>query len=415
MGFNQQASFRLGWRSLVAVVLFFCAFSGLSLGVSLSERVDVVNAGILTKAYYSVGLFVMGGLDIGMPIGGPDYARVLMWIAYIGSPFIAASALLEALFHAFAPKHWQLRRIKNHIIIVGTTDLTVSYLKVLRQKHPRIPIVVVDNSLDRVKEEELKQLFKVYILIGDITHDYFLNQLRISKAQKILMMGNDNFQSYEAAHKIIQYNPEMGPNMVMHCDDLRFMRSMESSRVAQLCHPFNSYHLAASGLVKNHLIGYFRQTKPRDLVVVAGFGRFGQTILEELQKHALKEIEGVAIIDVDAKRRIMVADEQVKYDGQYKRSVFEGDISHPRVWKQLQQKIDLNASSAVIILGTGAEQENLRTAIWLRSKYPEAMIIARTNQASRFAYEVGQEHGITSVSMTELIEENIPDLWVDLD
>jgi hypothetical protein len=130
MGFNQQASFRLGWRSLVAVVLFFCAFSGLSLGVSLSERVDVVNAGIFTKAYYSVGLFVMGGLDIGMPIGGPDYARVLMWIAYIGSPFIAASALLEALFHAFAPKHWQLRRIKNHIIIVGTTDLTVSYLKV---------------------------------------------------------------------------------------------------------------------------------------------------------------------------------------------------------------------------------------------------------------------------------------------
>jgi hypothetical protein len=275
--------------------------------------------------------------------------------------------------------------------------------------------VVVDNSLDRVKEEELKQLFKVYILIGDITHDYFLNQLRISKAQKILMMGNDNFQSYEAAHKIIQYNPEMGPNMVMHCDDLRFMRSMESSRVAQLCHPFNSYHLAASGLVKNHLIGYFRQTKPRDLVVVAGFGRFGQTILEELQKHALKEIEGVAIIDVDAKRRIMVADEQLKYDGQYKRSVFEGDISHPRVWKQLQQKIDLNASSAVIILGTGAEQENLRTAIWLRSKYPEAMIIARTNQASRFAYEVGQEHGITSFSMTELIEENIPGLWVDLD
>ncbi|MFT4924900.1 MAG: voltage-gated potassium channel Kch [Phenylobacterium sp.] len=414
MIFNQNLFFRLGWRSFAAVMLFFCGFIGLVMGVSMSERPSVVEADLLTKAYYCVGLFLMGGMDLGTPVGGPFWGRCLLWLAYLGSPFIAASALVEAIFRALAPKHWQLKKIKNHIIVVGTGDLTMSYLKILRQKHPKVPIVVIDNALDAVKEEELKQLFKVLILIGDITHDYFLQHLHIDRAHKVLVMGNNSFQSYEAAHRIIKIAPEMKNQIVIHCEDLRFMRSMENSHVAQLCHPFNSYHLAASGLVKSHLIEHFHHTAPRDLVIVAGFGRFGQTILEELHKHALNEIESVAIIDVDAKRRVMVADEQLSYTGQYKRSVFEGDISHPRVWKQLQQRIDLNASAAVIILGTGAERANLRTAIWLRSKYPEAMIIARTNQASEFAYEVGREHNITSVSMTELIEDNIPDTWVDM-
>lgn len=415
MGFNQQGPFRAGWRSVAAVVLFLCGFSGLMLGVSMSERPGVVDADMLTKAYYCAGLFLMGGMDLGTPVGGPTFARYLLWCSYIGSPFIAGSALVEALFRALSPRNWQLKNIKNHIVVVGTGDLTMSYLKVLRQQNQHVPIVVVDNALDAVKEEELKQLFKVLILIGDITHDYFLSHVHIERAQKILVMGNDSFQGYEVAHKIIQLAPHMSGDVVIHCDDLRFMRSMEQSHVAQLCHPFNSYHLAASGLVKSHLIRHFHETAPRDLVIVAGFGRFGQTILEELHKHALNEIDTVAIIDIDAKRRVMVADEQLKYDGQYKRSVFEGDISHPRVWKQLQQRIDLNGSAAVIILGTGREQANLRTAIWLRSKYPEALIIARTNQASQFAFEVGKEYGITSVSMTELIEANIPNNWIDLD
>lgn len=411
---TRNTQVRIGWRTLAAIAVFCCAFWGMLAGVSLSERPDIETSHWLTKAYYSLGLFVMGGLDVGMPTGGPDYARIMLWFAYIAAPFLAASALIEALFKALAPKYWQLRNIKRHFIIVGASEMTFSYLKVLRAKHPKVPIVVIDNEIDSVRIDELKQLFGVMLLIGDITHDYFLTKLRIGKAVKILMMGEDNFQSYEAAHKIIQLAPHMAPNVVIHCNNLRFMRGMAESRVAMLCHSFNSYHLAAAGLVRSHLLAHFQQTEPLDMVVIAGFGRFGQTILEELNKHAPDEIQSVAIIDMDASRRVMVTDEQLPYEGQYERMIFEGDISHPKVWKQLKTKFDLTQCAPVIILGTGAEEENLRTAIWLRTKYPDAMIISRTNQQSRFASEVGREHGITSFSMTELIEANIPDDWVDL-
>ena len=415
MWLSKKSSVRLGWRSFAAVVVFFSGLFGLLAGVGLSERPDVVDANFITKAYYALGLFVMGGLDVGMPTGGPVVGRYALWFAYLGAPFIAASALIEALFRALANKHWQLRHIRNHIIIVGTGDLTMSYLKVLRRKHPKVPIVVIDNAIGSVRADELKQLFNVIIVVGDVTHDYFLLQLRIQHAKRILMMGSDDFQSYEAAHKIIQLAPLVADKVVIHCENLRFMRSMEGSRVATLCHPFNSYHLAAAGLMKSHLIEHFHHTEPLDMVIIAGFGRFGQTIMEEVHKNALKEIESVAIIDLDAKRRVLVADEQLSFDNEYKRDIFEGDISHPKVWHVLQQKIDLNRCAPVIILGTGAEEENLRTAIWLRTIYPEAMIIARTNQKSQFAREVGSVHGITSFSMTELIEANIPDNWVELD
>lgn len=411
---SSNTSVRVGWRTVAAVVVFFCALYGMMAGVSLTERPNVFEAPFLTKAYYCLGLFVMGGLEIGMPQGGPDHARYALWLAYLGAPFIAASALIEALFLALSNKHWQLRKIRNHIIIVGADDLTMSYLRVLRRRHPKVPIVVIDNDIDSRRSDELRQLFDVIILVGDVTHDYFLLQLRIEFAKRILMMGSDDFQSYEAAHKIIQLAPHVANKVVIHCDNLRFMRAMEGSRVANLCHPFNSYHLAAAGLVRSHLLEHFHRTEPLDMVIIAGFGRFGQTILEEVHKHALKEISSVAIIDIDAKRRILVADEQLSFAGEYQREVFEGNISHPKVWHELQASIDLNACAPVIILGTGAEEENLRTAIWLRTHYPEAMIIARTNQESKFAREVGREHGITSFSMTELIESNIPDDWVTL-
>ena len=51
---------RVGWRWGLALTFFTFAMIGLISGVSLSERPDVVGASLLTKAYYSLGLFVIG-------------------------------------------------------------------------------------------------------------------------------------------------------------------------------------------------------------------------------------------------------------------------------------------------------------------------------------------------------------------
>ena len=140
--------------------------------------------------------------------------------------------------------------------------------------------------------------------------------------------------------------------------------------MAKLCTTFNSYHLAATSLVSHSLIKHFHSTAARDVVVIAGFGRFGQTVMEELQARAEQELESVVLIDIDADRRVLVAEEQQKLGGNYQRLILQGDISHPEVWLKLAESTDLGKDQPTIILGTGRAEENLRTALWIKRQYP---------------------------------------------
>lgn len=403
------------WRSLGAVFFFCSAIAAFVVGVDVSERPGVAHDEFLTMAYYSLSLFVVGGTDLGVPVGGPLWGRVLLWMAYFGSPMLAAWTLIEAFLHAFKPQRWELRRMRNHVVVVGADELTLSYLRVLRQHNSRVPIVVAVKHIEQAVAAEIRESFNAVVAVGDITHGYFLQKLRLNLAQRVLLLGDDSLRSYEAASLILELVPTIGSRLIVHCGRLRFMRAMRATRVAKECDTFNAYHLAAAGLVRNHLIAHFQETKPKDTVVLAGFGRFGQTILEQLQEHAAQELGTVIIIDENVRRRVMVADEQMEFDGSYRRELFEGDISHPDVWDQVNAAVNMNSDDCVIVLGTGSEEENLRTALWLRHKHPRAKVIARSSKQSQFATEVGRERDIVMVSITELLEESIPRRWFELE
>ena len=402
----------IGWRWWAAAILFLLGFGGLLAGVDVSERPGVADASNMTKAYYTLGLFVVGGLDIGTPQGGPWLARTALWIAYFGAPLLTASAVIEALIKVISPGRWQLRRLANHIIIFGSGRLTLSYLRLLRRNSPNVKVVVVDEKFDPVREQELRQKFNATTLVGDLTHRYLLKNLRMSRARRVLLLGDNDFQAFEAATRILDISPRLEGKVILHCHNLRFMRSVQQTNLATRCEIFNTYNIAATGLVHAHLIEHFAMTASRDTVVMAGFGRFGQSVLEELHAHAANDIESVAVIDADADRRVLVVDEQARIGAEYQRLVFEGDIAHPNVWYQLTQAVDLSQGRPTIILGTGQEQHNLRTALWIKQKYPNAKVFARTNDFSQFALTVGNEHGINNISMTQLVEENVPLNWL---
>jgi Trk K+ transport system NAD-binding subunit len=405
------------WRSAGALFFFFGALIGFASGVSVTERPEVASANLLTQAYYSLSLFVVGGVDLGTPYGGPLFGRVLVWVSYFGAPILAASTLIGALLRAMSPQSWKLRRLKNHVVIVGAGELSLSYLRVLREHNPEVSVVVVSRLEPEPSiVDEFQQGLGAIHVVGDITHEFFLRQLHVEQAQKILLLSDNSLRSYEAASILINMVPGIGYRIIIHCVRLRFMRAMQNTRVAQSCETFNTYHLAASGLVRNRMLQHFQETQGKDVVIIAGFGRFGQTILEELQRNAIEELATVAIIEQDAHRRVLVAEEQMAFSQGYRREVYEGDISHPEVWQRLQAEIDLEqgGQNVVFVLGTGHEEDNLRTALWIRRKYPQAMVIARSSKESLFANEVACEHNFISISINQLVEENIPQSWVEV-
>ncbi len=409
---EQLGRSRTDWRWGAALALFLFALGGFLSGVGLTERSEVAQASLLTQAYYSLGLFVVGGLDIGTPTGGPLIARCFLWIAYFGAPILTASAVIEAVAKILSPRPWQMRRIHHHVVIVGTGAMTDSYLRVLRRHEPRRPVVVVDERIEMIRRQELQQTFNATVVTGDITHEFLITALRLHRASKVVLLGESDFQSYEAASRMLAQFPRLAGRIVLRCHNLRFMRALQETAVARQCLTFNSYQLAAAGLVRDHLIDHFRQTSERDAVVIAGFGRFGQTTLEELQAHAQLEISTVALIDSDATRRLLVAEEQRRIGGSYRREILEGDISHPEVWRQLDSVLDLSVGSPTVILGTGNIEENLRAALWIKGKHPNALVFSRTTDASQLALQVGAEHDINYFSIRQLVEDNIPAEWL---
>ena len=402
---------RLGWRWFAAVLLFGLAMAGQAMGVGLSERMGEPT-GWLTRAYYSLGLFVVGGLDLGMPTGGPAIGRAFLWVAYFGAPLLTASAVIEAVIRLVAPESWQLVRMRDHIIIAGASSLTRYYLQALRERDPKVQVVLVTNDPDSPETRDIAQSYRAVVVSGAINGDFLVKSLRISKARRIFLFGDNDYRSFEAAARMIERRPHVADRIVLHCHNLRFLRSMQETDLIKRISSFNAYHLAASGLVREKLIGHMHKTVERDVVVLAGFGRFGQTILEELQINAAEEMDIVAVIDTDAKRRILVVDEQERIEGSYQREVLEGDIADPDVWNRLGEIVDLGVGEPVIVLGTGNTAQNLRAGIWLKNNYPNAVVHVRTTGKSRLAAAVGEEYDINSISMNALVEEHMPSEWI---
>jgi len=402
---------RPGWRWFAAFALFGFAMLGQGMGVELSERLDTPN-GWLTRAYYSLGLFVVGGLDLGMPTGGSALGRGMLWIAYFGAPLLTASAVIEAVVRLVAPERWQFRRLNDHIIIGGSGTLTRYYLQVLRQRDTKSNVVVVTDDPDSNETRDMAQSYATTLIAGEIGSEFLLERLRTSRARKILLFGDNDYQSFEAAARIIKRRPKVASRIVLHCHNLRFLRAMQQTELVKDIISFNAYHLAAAGLVREHLLRHFEKTEARDVVVLAGFGRFGQTILEELQELAAGEMATVAVIDTDAERRMLVVDEQQMIHGSYQREVMQGDIANPEVWLRLAKKVDLAVGEPVIVLGTGNTAQNLRTAMWLKRNYPQSSVYVRTNGKSTLAAAVGKEYDIKSISMTQLVEEHMPSDWL---
>lgn len=398
------------WRWMLAIVFLLCGFFGFLSGVNVTER-DLSNANPFTLLYYSMGLFILGGLDLGVPIGGPFWGRSLTWIAYFGAPLLTTSAIVEWLqIVAANPKRW-LRKIRDHTVVVGINDLSRSVMDKIIDLDPDTQLVVIERDIRKTVRQELEDRYGARCLAGEFTDEYFLHMLRVNRMSRVVLASEYDFDNFETASKLLEMRPDMGERIILHSNRLRYLREMEHSDVVQNTHTFNSYHLAAKHLVHTVMMEHFRSTEKLDTVVLAGFGRFGQTVFEELQEIGASELAEIAIIDLDAHRRVLVAEEQVEVDADVRKHIVQGEIGHPEVWHQVERFVDLSSGIPLVLMVTGQDDENLRAGIWLSKLHPNAKVMIRSQRESHFAESVGQSSGIHTFSLQQVFQDSIPDAW----
>ena len=400
------------WRAVALVVVFVVGLRAFELGVGVSDRPGVPEGGALTHAYYALGLFVLGGLDLGMPVAGPVAGRAMLWFAYFAAPTITASAVTEAVLRAMRPQRWALMRLRNHVVFAGAGKLTMQAIRKLRQRWPRKQVLIVERSADHPSIDEAQTLYDAVVVVGDIASDGLLATLRLERADRFLALTGDDFVNLDAASKILAHAPHLENRIVAHVSDLHFLRVVEDTRLSRAVTVFNTHQIAARHLVNEHLLGHFRDTKPLDTVIIAGFGRFGQTVLDQLQNHVLDNFDRVVLVDMECARRALVFEEQVGFDSGYTHHVVNGDIADPAVWKDIDERFDIAGKEPAFVIGSGDDGTNLHVAMWLKAKWPSSMVVARSFRRSAFAEEVSAERDIACFSVAELVDESIPEMWL---
>jgi voltage-gated potassium channel Kch len=397
-------------RVLAFAVVYVVAVVAFTMGVGVSQR-DLADAGVGERAYYALGLFVLGGLDIGVPEGGPTVGRALLWTAYFIAPIITVSALLETAIRLIGPMALRVRLLSGHVVLGGAGRLTLLYVRKLREQDPRRPVVVVDRILNGPFVPELRDVHRALVFAGDIASDTALRGLRIDRAHRVLLLTGDDFANLDAASKILRLAPEMAGRIVVHVSDLGFMRQTAGSSVARDCEVFNGHEFAAIHLVREHLVTHFRSTPNRDLVVLAGFGRFGQTVLDQLQRRTLGSFGRVVIIDEDGGRNARAFEEGPGFAADYEHVVLDGNLRDPEIWNRIAEIVREHGHEPVVVMGSGDDGTNLHAALRVRDQHPGAYVIVRSFRSSPFTEEVADEAGAHAFNLGGLIQAGMPHRW----
>ncbi len=404
------------WRGALAVLAFGLALYAFQGGVVVSDRPEVVGAGILTHVYYSLGLFVLGGLDLGVPIDGPDGARVALWFAYFLAPLVTTGVLVESALRLLTPAWIQRQHLRNHIVVVGVGQLAELFLETLHAgtKSPRVLLVDTRQS-QRLLAKARDQYGAPYVC-ADIRNSSTLGLLSLSHAKGVALLTGDDLINLEAAWAVLEAEPSM--SVVAHIDDIQMKREMDrlmGDSEGQRIRAFNMHHMAAERLYDQHLAPRFEETSARDAVVLVGFGRFGQTMLEHLRREASDELERVVIVDPTAKNAVAAFNMQT-HQSSFPVDVIDGDAEDPMVWDQLDALLKDAAHPPVFIFGTNSDSLNLRLAMLLRKRSRSLEIFVRCFHESRFSAQLAKEYRFHVMALEQMMHEALEELqkeWFD--
>jgi Trk K+ transport system NAD-binding subunit len=287
------------------------------------------------------------------------------------------------------------------------------YVSRLRTEQPRRTIVVVERNPSHPAITELREVHRAIVIVGDVTNDAVLGQLRMGRARRALFLTGDDFVNLDAAAKVLRMAPALAGRIVAHVSDLGFMRQTAESSVARGCEIFNGHESAAIVLVREHLLARFRSTPRRDFVVLAGFGRFGQTVLHQLQERARGSFGNVLIIDEAATRKARAFRERPGFDDDYEHSVVQGDMLDPDVWRGVGEAARELGCDPVVVLGSGDDGTNLHAAFLARKELPKAYLIVRTFRASPFTEQVAEETNMEAFDLAGLLQDGMPPAWFE--
>jgi Trk K+ transport system NAD-binding subunit len=382
------------WAAFGAV--FLLTLAALATGVVTSERPGIGTEPWIAWIYYAGSLFVFGGVDLGVPIGGPFIGRAFLWVAYLLAPTITTTAVAEAFLKLVKPR-WFHRKLNDHIVVVGAGQVGRLYVKAVRSLDPQKQILVADES------DPAEVFSDVETLQLPGTQASALEALQLERAAGLVLVKNDDLGNLEMAWSAHAAHPDL--RVAVHVGDLALLRPVErAAKGTRSPTGFNTHQVTAAYLYQIHLALHFESTEYKDVVVLAGFGRFGQTILELLLAEAEAELEAVVVVDAEATTRLRQFEADVGRTG-VRVTGLDLDVEDPATWDRVSAEIGEDGATPVYVLCGSDELLNLRAALFLRGISSEPRIFVRCFHRSPFLKSLASQQSFDLLAFETVLRE----------
>jgi len=324
-------------------------------GIVVSSNPHIGSDGFPAQLYYAISLFFLNGLDIGMPIGGSNILRNIFLVCYFIAPLMTAITIIEAIILSVNPPKLK-RKPKGHIIFVGSGNLTLKEVKMLKDEK----IIIIDKAKNHKNKEELKSLVAEYI-IGDIKDSIIQKRINITEAKKIYLFTDKDEVNINTA--LVLKNDKI----IVRAEDLE-MIEMFKDRLN-----IRSVHIVeASNLIK------YSDLLTKSKIVIYGFGRFGQNILSQLSMNKDSALKEVILVDSEISRQWGVFRYQLDAKVNFEYTLIEKDQLDYSVLNDVENKLKLDKDSAVVFCISYDNYNNIKTANIFRKYYKEPSIYIRT-------------------------------------
>ena len=409
-----------GIRLSGIVIVFLLSIGAFVSGVDTSGVDDMSELSIFAWIYYSAGLFVFGGLDLGVPVGGTVAGRAALWAAYFLAPIITTTAVIEAALQLIRRDRSQTRALDGHVIVIGAGRLGLTYIQAIRQIEPERQLLLVDAEGDKISAEEAVLLAGVQFVRASLDRKEAFELLHLQRAARMIVLSDNDLLNLEIAWGAKSCNPDLP--IAVHVTDLtllrpvsRLIRDRASAGVSPSSLPliFNTHRIAALHLYEHFLHPHFEETGYRDVVVLGGFGRFPQTILELLRVTAEEELEHIVIVDAEASKNVRQFSADVSLES-LDYSTVDGDLEDPGTWVEVESLLSSHAATPVYLLAAANEVVNFRAAMMLRRQSAEIRIFARCFRRGSFAESLARENAFELLAFEEVFQQALRDQYETL-
>jgi Trk K+ transport system NAD-binding subunit len=246
---------------------------------------------------------------------------------------------------------------------------------------------------------------------ADVRRQATLDAIGIDEADRMVVISDDDLLNLEASWAAQERRTDLP--IAVHVADLTLLRPVNrltrkmnqtTSELERLPLVFNTHRIGALHLYDRFLHPHFQQTGYRDVLVLAGFGRFAQTILELLRVTAADELERVVIVDAEAERKFRKFKADVPIEA-FDLVTVEGGPDDPGTWAQVERTLDGVDATPVYLLADADEVVNFRAAMLLRSRFSEPRIFARCFHRTLFAESLAEQISFELLAFEEVLGE----------